>query len=217
MIAETIEALKNELPSHVKLVVVSKFRSFSEIMEVYQTGHRAFAENRIQNLLERKSELPEDIEWHMIGQLQSNKVKYIAPFISMIHSLDGLKLAREIQKYGEKYHRSIDCLLQVHIAREETKSGIHPEELDRLLQDTEWQHLTYVNIRGVMAMATNTPDNQTITDEFNKVHAIFNHLKNTYFKDKTDFDTLSMGMSGDYPLAIQAGSTLVRIGSKIFE
>lgn len=217
MIAEKIKALKNELPSHVKLVVVSKFRTISEIMEVYQTGHRVFGENRIQNLMERKSDLPDDIEWHLIGQLQTNKVKYISSFISMIHSLDSLKLAREIQKYGVRHQRSIDCLIQIHIAREETKSGILPSDLDTILAEPEWQNLTKVNIRGVMAMASNVADEAVVRQEFKSVYAIFKRLKEVYFRNSPHFDTISMGMSNDHKIAVEEGSNLVRIGSLIFE
>ncbi len=215
-IKERLDSIQQNLPAHCKLIVVSKYRTRAEIEEVYQTGQRIFAENRVQNLVERRGELPEDIEWHLIGQLQTNKVKYIASFVAMIHSLDSIKLAEEIQKQAIKHNRIIPCLIQLHIAQEESKSGLHPDELDTFLKDPIWSSLDRVQISGVMSMATLTDDQDLIRSEFRKTREIFETLKKLYFKDNPHFKQISMGMSSDYQIAAEEGSSMVRIGSLVF-
>jgi hypothetical protein len=215
-IKERLDSIQQNLTAHCKLIVVSKYRTRAEIEEVYQTGQRIFAENRVQNLVERRGELPEDIEWHLIGQLQTNKVKYIASFVAMIHSLDSIKLAEEIQKQAIKHNRIIPCLIQLHIAQEESKSGLHPDELDTFLKDPIWSSLNRVQISGVMSMATLTDDQDLIRSEFRKTREIFETLKKLYFKDNPHFKQISMGMSSDYQIAAEEGSSMVRIGSLVF-
>lgn len=215
-IKENLNSIRQQLPKNCSLVVVSKFRTTAEIKEAYDAGQRVFAENRVQNLVQRKDELPDDIEWHLIGQLQSNKVKYIAPFVALIHSLDSIKLAQEIQKQAEKYDREIECLVQLHIAREETKSGLAPEELDEFLDNPVWRTLNRVKIIGVMSMATLTEDEQLIRSEFRKTRELFEKIRSEYFQNTPEFRHISMGMSGDYQIAAEEGSTMVRIGSAVF-
>lgn len=215
-IKERLDSIQQNLPADCTLIVVSKYRTRSEIEEVYQAGQRIFAENRVQNLVERRGELPADIAWHLIGQLQTNKVKYIAPFVAMIHSLDSIKLAEEIQKQSIKHNRNIPCLIQLRIAQEESKSGLHPDELDTFLKDPIWSSLDRLQISGVMSMATLTDDQDLIRSEFRKTREIFETLKKRYFKDNPHFKHISMGMSSDYQIAAEEGSTMVRIGSLVF-
>lgn len=216
MIAERIKELHRYLPSNVQLVAVSKFHSSREILEAYEVGQRVFGENHVQEMTAKYEILPKDIEWHMIGHLQTNKVKYIAPFVSMIHSVDSFKLLAEIDKIAKKNHRVIDCLLQIHIAEEETKFGFSFDECRDLLMQEDWKSLCNVKIRGLMGMATLTDNQKEIIDEFSSLKSFFNEIKNDWFKEVHSFDTLSMGMSNDYKLAIQSGSTMVRIGTTIF-
>ena len=215
-IAENIEQLKNELKDGVRLVAVSKTRTNSEILEAYEAGQRVFGENKVQELVNKSEALPGDIEWHFIGHLQTNKVKYLAPFVSLLHGVDSLKLLKAINKEALKNKRVMPCLLQFHIAEEETKFGMDLAEAEELLAHPAFAELDAVEIRGVMGMATYTDDEAQIRREFRSLKQVFVHLKNTCFQSQVSFSEISMGMSGDYQLAIEEGSTLVRVGSKIF-
>lgn len=211
-----MERIKGELPPGVKMVVVSKTRSPEEIMQVYSLGHKIIGENKVQELTGKKTVLPDDIEWHMVGHLQSNKVKYIAPFISLIHSVDSMKLLRTVSKEAGKNNRVIGCLLQVHIASEETKSGFSEEELYAVLNDLKQSPLPGIRIRGLMGMATFTDDMKMVRSEFRQLARIFKKVRDTFFGGNAYFCELSMGMSADYKIAIEEGSTFIRIGSLIF-
>jgi PLP dependent protein len=215
-IAENISILKHHIPSTVRLVAVSKTKPVSDIMEAYNYGQRCFGENRVQELLNKKDLLPNDIEWHLIGHLQGNKVKYIVPFISMIQSVDSLKLLKNINIEASKISRVVDCLLQIHIATEDTKFGFSISEVNEILDSQEVFNLEFVRICGVMGMATFTPDNDQVTREFCLLTDCFKTLKNRYFRESHYFKEISMGMSGDYLTALKAGSTILRIGSLIF-
>jgi len=216
-IADNIKSLKNETdPLNVKLIAVSKTKTVEEIKEAYETGQRLFGENMVQELVDKYEHLPKDIKWHLIGHLQTNKVKYIAPFISMIQSVDSLKLLQEIDKHAEKNSRVIDCLLQVYIADEETKYGLGFDEAIELLRSDEYEKLSHVRIRGLMGMATNTDKEKQINDEFYELKMFFDGIKQSYFRQDPLFDTLSMGMSSDYKIAIEQGSNMIRLGSTIF-
>ena len=216
MIKENIDRINNEVGGNVLLVVVSKYRELDEVKRAYDAGHRDFAENRVQELLTKQEALPNDINWHIIGHLQTNKVKYIAPFIGCIHSVDSLKLAKEINKQAEKNNRSIKILLQVYIADEETKFGFDETELIQLLEEGGLQALPHIHICGLMGMATNTDNMEQVRSEFAHLKQLFNQLKANYFKDKDDFKEISMGMSSDYKIAVEEGSTMVRVGSAVF-
>lgn len=216
MIKENIDRINNEVGKNVLLVVVSKYRELEEVKRAYDTGHRDFAENRVQELLTKQEALPNDINWHIIGHLQTNKVKYIASFIDCIHSVDSLKLAKEINKQAEKNNRSIKVLLQVYIADEETKFGFDEAELIQLLKEGSLQALPHITICGLMGMATNTDNMEQVRSEFAHLKQLFNTLKADYFKDKADFKEISMGMSSDYRIAVEEGSTMVRVGSAVF-
>lgn len=207
--------LTNEIPTHVKLIAVSKTKPIDTIREAYQSGYKIFGENKVQELADKYNELPKDIEWHMIGHMQSNKVKYIAPFVSLIHGVDSFKLLNVINKEGEKNNRKINCLLQFHIAKEETKFGLSIEEAKEFLQSEEFKNLNNITICGVMGMATYTENEDAIRSEFKELVCIFNELKTTFFLN-SDFKEISMGMSGDYKIAIEEGATMVRIGSLLF-
>ena len=215
-IKETIKAIHSQLPPQTRLVAVSKYHPAEAIMEAYEAGQRIFGESHVQELQRKAALLPQDIEWHFIGHLQTNKVKYIAPYVSLIHAVDSERLLAEIDKQASRIGRKIPCLLQLHIAREETKFGFSIESLLNLLDSGA--HLAYnsVIISGLMCMASNVDDEEQIAEEFIRAHALFLTLKDRYFKHNTDFAQCSWGMSDDYPLAIAHGSTLVRIGSKIF-
>lgn len=208
--------LKRQLPSTVKLVAVSKTHTVSEILEAYNAGHRLFGENRVQEIISKKDMLPSDIEWHLIGHLQSNKVKFIVPFISMIESVDSVKLLRLIDDEAVKTGRVVECLLQVHIANEETKFGFSADELIELSARGEFANLNGVKLAGLMGMATFTDDIAQVKKEFSELSDCFSQLKSQYFTDNINFKEISMGMSGDYITAIESGSTIVRIGSLIF-
>jgi PLP dependent protein len=216
MIADNLKRIKSWLPSDVKLVAVSKTIPVAGIMEVYNAGQRIFGENKVQELISKYEEMPKDIEWHMIGHLQSNKVKFITPFISLIHSVDSFKLLEVINKEGYKNGRVIDCLLQVHIAKEETKFGFNEEELENVLKSDSFKMFENVRINGLMGMATFTNDDVKIRKEFQKLAKVFSALKLKYFDQKNYFKELSMGMSSDYKIAVEAGSTMVRMGTLIF-
>ena len=208
--------LQNEIPQHVKLVAVSKTKSAETILEAYHGGHKIFGENKVQELNDKYEILPKDIEWHMIGHMQSNKVKYIAPFVSLIHGIDSFKLLEVIDKEGKKNNRIINCLLQFHIASEETKFGLDLKEAESILNSEAFKQLKHINIKGVMGMASFVDDEKQIRSEFRELVYIFNELKRGYFADKKDFKEISMGMSGDYKIAIEEGATIVRIGSLLF-
>lgn len=220
-ITNNLTQIKSSLPEHVTLVAVSKTKPVSDLMEAYNTGQRIFGENKIQEMTDKYEEMPKDIQWHMIGHVQSNKVKYMAPYVSLIHGVDSLKLLKEINKQAKKSDRIIDCLLQIHIAEEETKFGLDEAELDEILNHLGEQDDKYKNIKivGLMGMATFTEDQNQIKKEFLRLKSIFDKLKKHFDSaqcDNVDLNTLSMGMSGDYELAISCGSTMVRIGSSIF-
>jgi pyridoxal phosphate enzyme (YggS family) len=215
-IAGKISALRHEIPPTVKLIAVSKTRSHAEIMEAYSAGQKAFGENRVQELMAKKDSLPADIEWHLIGHLQTNKVKYIVPFVSMIHSVDSFKLLRVINTEASLASRVIKCLLQVHIASEETKFGFSIEELNDMMSKGEVSEMKNVELCGVMGMATYTTDMALVRKEFSFLAACFRDLKSRYRADADEFREISMGMSDDYRIAVEEGSTMIRIGSRIF-
>ncbi|MFV0592504.1 MAG: YggS family pyridoxal phosphate-dependent enzyme [Draconibacterium sp.] len=215
-IAKNLLELKRGLPPGVKLVAVSKTKPNSDILEAYNAGQRVFGENKVQELAQKYEDLPKDIEWHFIGHPQTNKVKYMASFVHLIHGVDSLKLMKMINKEAGKNDRSIKCLLQFHIAEESTKFGLSENEAMEMLDSGEVQALQNIEIAGVMGMATYTDDENQIRKEFRVLHNIFNTLKKGYFSDSKSFDEISMGMSDDYQLAIEEGSTMIRVGSKIF-
>lgn len=205
-----------ELPPQTRLVAVSKFHPAEAIREAYDMGQRIFGESKVQELTGKYESLPKDIEWHFIGHLQTNKVKYIAPFVSMIHAVDSFKLLCEIDKQAAKVNRVIPCLLEMHVAQEESKFGFTFEECRALLAEGKWKNLSHVSIAGIMGMASYTDDLHQIQQEFQSLSDFFKELKNSYFSGNSQFCELSMGMSHDYPEAVKRGSTLVRVGSKIF-
>lgn len=215
-LAERIQTLEKELDGSAVLVAVSKTKPASLIQEAYDAGQRVFGENKVQELVDKWEVLPKDIQWHLIGHLQSNKVKYIAPFVSLIHSVDSFKLLQEINKQGEKAGRVIPCLLQFHIAQEESKFGLSFEEAEEILQSREFVEMHHVSIHGLMGMASFVEDEEQIRDEFRNLHNYFAILKSNYFKYNPDFKVLSMGMSGDYKIALEEGSTMIRVGSSLF-
>jgi pyridoxal phosphate enzyme (YggS family) len=215
-VAENLQGLKKTVPAHVTLVAVSKTKPDEAIMEAYQAGHRDFGENKVQDLAAKQERLPADIRWHMIGHLQSNKVKYLAPFVHMLHGVDSLKLLGVINREAERNQRIIDCLLQVRIALEETKFGLTEEDLVQVISSDAFREMHHVRIRGLMGMATYTENSDQIREEFRHLKRIFDRLKGSEFNKQDSFDQLSCGMSGDYALAIEEGSNLVRIGSLIF-
>jgi hypothetical protein len=215
-IRENLNALNQDIPSSVKLIVVSKMQPIDRIMEVYATGQRRFGENRVQDMIAKQPLLPKDIEWHFIGHLQTNKVKFIAPFIQVIQSIDSLKLLLETDKEALRNHRIIDCMLQLYIATEETKFGLDLAEARNLLASDDYRALRHVRIIGLMGMATYTQDVSLIQKEFRTLKGNLDALSKEFFPDDPDFSEISMGMSGDYRIAVEQGSTMVRIGSKIF-
>lgn len=215
-IVENIKKILSEIPSNVTLVAISKTKPLEAIMEAYNSGLRIFGENKVQELTTKYEQLPKDIEWHLVGHLQTNKVKYIAPFVSLIHSVDSLSLLREIDKQGKKNNRIIRCLLQVYIASEETKFGLSEKELNELVNSKELSSFTNVSICGLMGMATFTENTSQIRKEFNSLYHIFQRLKATQYANNHEFKEISMGMSSDYTIAIEEGSTMVRIGSDLF-
>jgi len=215
-IASRLDELRNELPEGVRLVAVSKLHDVSVIREAYDAGQRLFGENRVQELLPKYESLPQDIEWHFVGHLQMNKVKQIAPFIAMVQSADSLRLLDELNLQAGKNNRRIRVLLQIHIAREEHKFGFLPDEIEELLNGGLHERLPHLCLSGLMGMATFTNDRETVRREFAGLSAFFTKLKARYFAGDGDFKELSMGMSDDYPLAIEEGSTLIRVGTKLF-
>jgi hypothetical protein len=198
------------------LIAVSKTKPVSDLEEAYKAGQRHFGENKVQEMFEKHELLPKDIQWHLIGHLQTNKVKYIAPFVHLVHSVDSLKLLKEIDKQAKKNNRIIDCLLQFHIAQEETKFGLSLLEAEALISSEEFKELKNINIVGVMGMASFSDNESLIKKEFQALHAIFKSLQDKCFSKNQNFKEISMGMSGDYALAIEEGSTMVRVGSSIF-
>jgi PLP dependent protein len=215
-IASNIISIKQQIPSSVKVVAVSKTKPVNDILAAYNTGHKIFGENRVQELLSKKDQLPADIEWHLVGHLQSNKVKYILPFVSMIESVDTFRLLKNINFEALKVNRIIDCLLQFHIASEETKFGFSMKEVAEMAGSAEFRQLKSVRLCGVMGMATFTANNEQIRKEFRYLYRCFKELKARYFDGEPTFREVSMGMSGDYKIAIEEGTTIVRIGSIIF-
>jgi pyridoxal phosphate enzyme (YggS family) len=211
-VRENLEKILAGLPPQVLLVAVSKTKPREMIMDAYEAGQRDFGENYVQELTDKHEQLPKDIRWHFIGHLQSNKVKYIAPFVHLIHGVDSLKLLQEINKQAEKNKRVIDCLLQIYIASEETKFGLSFEECESLFSSDAFANLKHVKVRGFMGMASNTEDMAQVAKEFSALKSFFDHISNNVL----DLSVLSMGMSGDYKLAIECGSTMIRIGSTIF-
>ncbi|WP_370861271.1 YggS family pyridoxal phosphate-dependent enzyme [Parabacteroides faecis] len=215
-ISQNIVQLKASLPANVTLVAVSKFHPAEALKEAYNAGQRVFGESRAQELTAKQKVLPGDIEWHFIGPLQSNKVKDIAPFIHTIHSIDSLKLLQEVNKQAVKNSRMIRVLLEIHVAQEDTKHGLTPDECRELLQNEQLAELRNIQICGLMGMATYTDDTTLIEQEFHTLHELFSDLKSIYFKGNDNFAVLSMGMSHDYPIAISQGSTMIRVGTSIF-
>ena len=208
--------IKKSLPPNVTLVAVSKTKPIEDILSIYQCGQRIFGENKVQELSNKYELLPKDIEWHLIGHLQSNKVKYVAPFVALIHAVDSLKLLQEINKQAQKNNRVINCLLQIYIAKEESKFGLDFDEAISILHSPEFVALEHINIAGLMGMATNTDDQLIVKNEFNQLEKFYQELKKDNTLTHCNFTILSMGMSNDYPLAIECGSNMVRIGSSIF-
>lgn len=211
-----LKKVLKDIPSHVRLVAVSKTKPVEMIQVAYEAGQRDFGENKAQDMAAKYPQLPQDIRWHFIGHLQTNKVKYIVPFVSLIHAADSLKILKEINKQAIKNNRVIDCLLEFHIAKEESKFGLSMEAAESILQSDEYRKLQNIRLCGVMGMATYTTDTEQIREEFGQLKATFNQLKNNYFKKANHFKEISMGMSGDYLIAIEEGATLVRVGSRIF-
>lgn len=216
-IKERLEALHSELPETTKLVAVSKYHTQEEVMEAYDAGQRLFGENRVQELLPKQEALPKDIDWHLIGTLQRNKVKYVVPFVSMIHSIDSERLLREVEKECRKQGREeLPVLLQIHISGEESKHGFSKEELKALLESDLLSELQHAKISGIMGMASLTDDMQKVEDEFSRMQKLFEQLRHGAFKDNPNFTELSMGMTHDYRIAIRHGATIIRVGSAIF-
>jgi pyridoxal phosphate enzyme (YggS family) len=215
-IHSNIQSIRKYIPAHVRLVCVSKFNPNESILEAYETGERVFGESKVQELCGKYESLPKDINWHFIGHLQTNKIKYLVPFVSLIHGVDSYKLLEEINKQAIKAGKVINVLLQIHIALEETKFGFSTNELLEMLEFGAWKQLTNVQICGLMGMATYTTNTEQIRSEFRDLKMLFDTSKATYFPLEKSFCELSMGMSDDYQLAIEQGSTLVRVGSKIF-
>ncbi|MGW1456464.1 YggS family pyridoxal phosphate-dependent enzyme [Salegentibacter agarivorans] len=211
-ISENIKKYKTELPEEVTLVAISKTKPTEDLLEAYEAGQRHFGENKIQEMTDKWEELPKDIKWHMVGHVQRNKVKYMAPYVSLIHAVDSLKLLKEINKEADKNDRSIDCLLQIKIAEEDSKYGISAEEAKEILDSEKFKSLDRVKVKGLMGMATFTDDETQVKKEFEHLKSVFNDFKETY----SNMNILSMGMSGDYKIALDCGSNMVRIGSDIF-
>lgn len=215
-IANNLQSIKSQLPTNVTLVAVSKTKPVSVLMEAYNAGQRIFGENKIQEMTEKHQQMPKDIYWHMIGHVQSNKVKYMIPYVKLIHGVDSLKLLKEINRQAVRWRKNVDCLLQIHIAEEETKFGLDENELNDILNSEEFKGFNNVKVIGLMGMATFTDNQHQIKIEFEHLKSIFDKLSKQPTTQNLQLTTLSMGMSGDYQLAIECGSTMVRIGSSIF-
>lgn len=216
MIKENLEKIRATLPEGVKLVAVSKTKPVSDLQEAYDAGQRVFGENYPQEMRDKHEVLPQDIQWHFIGHLQTNKIKYIIQYVTLIHSIDTASLLEAVNKEAKKHDRVVDCLLQFHIALEETKFGLDLDEARQLLDSEEYKQMENVRICGVMGMGTFTDDMEEVRKEFKHLKSIFDTLKSDYFADQPQFKEISMGMSEDYPIAIEEGATLIRVGSKIF-
>ena len=216
MIANKLQKLYGELPKEVTLVAVSKTKPISDLQVAYDAGQRVFGENKVQEMCAKWEQLPEEIKWHFIGHLQRNKVKYLAPFVNLIHGVESFRLLKEINKQAKKYNRVIDVLLQFFIANEETKFGLSFEEVKSILVDENFKELQNVRVCGVMGMASFSNNQEQIREEFKTLKSIFDKLKFTFFDNETSFNVVSMGMSGDYKIAIEEGSTMIRVGSSIF-
>lgn len=214
-IKDNLSTIKSSLPPNVTLVAVSKTKPIADLMEAYHAGQRIFGENKIQEMTEKWEQMPKDIQWHMIGHVQSNKVKYMIPYVSLIHGVDSLKLLKEINRLAAKWKRTVDCLLQIHIAEEDTKFGLDEKELHEILNSEELKTFENIRIVGLMGMATFTDNQEQIKREFLHLKSIFDQY-NQLNTANCQLNILSMGMSGDYQLAIECGSTMVRIGSSIF-
>lgn len=214
-IEKNLNHIKSTLPAHVTLVAVSKTKPVSDLMEAYNAGQRVFGENKIQEMADKYEEMPKDIEWHMIGHVQRNKVKYMAPFVSLIHGVDSIKLLEEINKQAKKHNRIINCLLQIKIASEESKFGITPKDVSNIIKSEAFSKLKNIKIKGLMGMATFTDNLKQVEQEFNTLKATFDNISSLEYEN-CKLQTISMGMSGDYKLAIDCGSTMVRVGSSIF-
>lgn len=215
-VAEQITRLQKELPEGVNLLAISKYQPIEAIQEAYDAGQRMFGENHIQEMAAKAAALPKDIQWHFTGHVQTNKIKYMAPFVNLIHAVDSFRLLREIDKHAAKHERRIDCLLQIHIAQEDTKYGLSVDECRHLLSEEPWRELQHVRITGLMAMGSNTDDMEQVRSEFKQIKNLFDEIKEKYFPDEPSFCQISEGMTDDYPIAIEEGSTIVRIGSMIF-
>jgi pyridoxal phosphate enzyme (YggS family) len=215
-IASEIQQITAALPQGVRLVAVSKYHPCEALVQAYEAGQRIFGESKVQEMTAKHEALPKDIEWHFIGHLQSNKIKYMAPYVALIHGVDSYKLLTEIDRQAEKVGRVIPCLLQIHLAQEETKFGFSVEECRAMLVEGAWRSLTHVRLDGVMGMASNVDDEAQIRREFHTLRSFFDEVKQQYFAGEEHFKEVSMGMSHDYPIALEEGATLVRIGSKIF-
>ena len=216
MIQTQLNSVRAQIPEQVTLIAVSKTKPVSDLQVAYDAGQRHFGENKVQEMVDKAAQLPPDIRWHLIGHLQTNKVKYMASFVHLIHGVDSLKLLQEIDKQAKKAGRIQDVLLQFYIAQEDTKFGLNLQEAKEILASIEFQQLKRIQVCGVMGMASNTSDEKQVAREFTELKKIFGTLQNKYFKDAPAFKEISMGMTGDYQLAIQTGSTMVRVGSKIF-
>lgn len=215
-IAENLNTIKKTIPEHVKLVAVSKFHPVEAIREAYEAGHKVFGESRMQEIKPKHQQLPDDIEWHFIGHLQTNKVKDIIPYVHTIHSVDSWKLLEEIERRAAAIQRPVNCLLEIHIAREESKFGLSVENCRHFLMHNDWKKCTFANIVGLMGLATDTEDNEIVRQEFRSLKLFFNELKSGIFHNNSQFCELSMGMSHDYKIAIEEGATIIRLGSSIF-
>lgn len=215
-IIENLDQIKKQIIPPVRLVAVSKTRPLEDIFAVYNAGNKIFGENKVQEIIQKQPLLPDDIEWHFIGHLQTNKVKFIASFIQMIHSIDSLKLLSEVNKQAQKYHRTIDCLFQFHIATEETKFGLNYQEAKDILESSEFNSMTNIRVCGVMGMATFSEDKRMVRNEFKSLKAAFESLKKEFFTSEPSFKEISMGMTEDFQIAIEEGSTIVRIGTALF-
>lgn len=215
-IAENLAKIQKNISSGVELIAVSKFKSVTAIADAYNAGQRVFGENKSQEMAQKFQELPDDIQWHFIGHLQTNKIKYIIPFVSLIHSIDSLKLLEEINRLAKKNNRFVDCLLQFHIAEEDTKSGFSFFEAEKMLESEDYKNCKNIRLRGVMGMATFTDNENQVRSEFRTLKKHFLQLKEKYFSQTDSFKEISMGMTDDYQIALEEGSTMVRIGSAIF-
>lgn len=215
-IEENINKIKKAIPANTRLVAVSKFHDTDQILEAYNSGHKIFGESRVQELIDKQPHLPKDIEWHFVGRLQRNKVQFLVPFIDCIHSVDSARLLRRIEQQAARVDRVIPCLLQMHIAEEDSKTGFSEEECWEFLLSDEWRQFKHIQLSGVMGMATFTEEESIVRKEFKNLSAFFHKVKEHFFADSPEFKEISMGMSSDYSIAVEEGSTIIRVGSNIF-